>query len=212
MSVLIVGAGGLGSPVAAILKTAGVADLTVVDPDAVELENLHRQILFHDADIGRAKADVVAQRLAVTTRRMRVDAANGRELLAGFDCVVDGTDSFATKFLLNDLALDVGVPLVHAAAAAFRGQVLVVRRGGPCLRCLLPIPPDAATDECSTTGILGPAAGTVAALAAAQVLRVLGDEPVGGAVLFADLATGRLHESRLDPRPDCRCRVRHGRA
>ncbi|MGQ0612481.1 MAG: HesA/MoeB/ThiF family protein [Planctomycetaceae bacterium] len=204
-SVLIVGAGGIGSPVAWILREAGVEAITVVDPDGVELENLHRQILFRDEDLGRAKAEVLAGRLRVEGRRLRVERQNGPALLKGRACVVDGTDSFASKMLLNDLCLDAGVPLVHAGAAGFRGQVLLVRRGGPCLRCLLPEPPDAATDECRITGILGPAAGSVAALAAGEALRALAGDRGRSDLLLVDLASGRLRRAALAAAPGCRC-------
>jgi len=204
-SVLIVGAGGIGSPVAWILREAGVEGITVADPDEVELENLHRQILFRDEDLGRAKAEVLAGRLGVEGMRLRIERENGPALLSERACVVDGTDSFAAKMLLNDLCLDAGVPLVHAGAAGFRGQVLLVRRGGPCLRCLLPEPPDAATDECRVTGILGPAAGSVAALAAGEVLRSLAGDRGPSDLLLVDLANGRLRRSSLAPAPGCIC-------
>jgi adenylyltransferase/sulfurtransferase len=203
--VLVVGAGGIGAPVVRILHDAGVHDLTVVDPDVVAVENLHRQILFRDADVGRAKAAVVAERFRIATRAVRLDRANGAALVAGRACVVDGTDNFADKFLLNDLCLAAGVPLVHAGAAQFRGQVLLVQRGGPCLRCLLPEPPDAARDECRFTGIFGPVAGTVAALAAAEALRALQDEPGPSRLLLVDTGSGRLSRARLGKSPGCRC-------
>ena len=205
MSVLVVGAGGIGGTAARILVDAGVRGITVVDPDVVAIENLHRQILFDERDLGRRKADVVAERLGVEALPVRLDDTNGARLLRGRACVVDGTDSFADKFRLNDLCLALDVPLVHAAAAQFRGQVLLVRPGGPCLRCLLPEPPDARTDECRTTGIFGPAAGLVAALAAGEALRALSGDAAPSALLLADLATGRLERARLRPVPGCRC-------
>jgi molybdopterin/thiamine biosynthesis adenylyltransferase len=208
VSVLIVGAGGIGSPVARILVDAHVRAITVVDPDVVALENLHRQILFDERDLGRRKADVLAERLPVEALAVRLDRGNGRSLVRGRACVVDGTDSFADKYLLNDLCLELSVPLVHAGAAQFRGQVLLVRPGGPCLRCLLPEPPDARTDECRVTGIFGPAAGLVAALAAGEALRALARDPAPAALLLADLATGRLERARLPRDPLCPCAAR----
>ena len=205
MSVLVIGAGGLGAPVVRILCDAGVAPITVIDPDTVALENLHRQILFTDTDIGRGKAEVIGERLGIEALPVRLTDANGAELVASRSCVVDGTDNFADKYRINDLCLRAGVPLVHAGAAAFRGQVLLVRRGGPCLRCLLPEPPDAARDECRTTGIFGPAAGTIAALAAAELLRVLAGDTARSQLLLADLSTGRLTRAQLDPIADCLC-------
>jgi len=216
--VLVVGAGGLGAPVVRILLEAGVGRVAVVDPDRVELENLHRQILFRDADVGRTKIEAVRARYGdrVEAIEGRLDDATGPDLVRGRACVVDGTDNFADKYRINDLCLRLDVPLVHAGAARFQGQVLTVRRGGPCLRCLLETPPAAATDECRVTGIFGPAAGVVAALAAGEALRVLAGEGRGegggdatrgeGSVLLADLATGRLGRARLAPLAGCACR------
>ncbi len=204
-SVLVVGAGGIGAPVLRILREAGVGGVTVVDPDAVALENLHRQILFTDGDLGRLKAEVAAERLGVEALAVRLGDGNGADLVTGRACVVDGTDNFADKYRINDLCVAAEVPLVHAGAAGFSGQVLLVRPGGPCLRCLLPVPPDAATDECRVTGIFGPVAGLVAALAAAEVLALLAGEERPPGVLFVDLASGRLRRARLDPAPGCRC-------
>lgn len=205
MSVLVIGAGGLGAPVVRILREAGVERITVADPDVVALENLHRQILFTEQDLGRSKAQVCAERLGVEALNLRIDDDNGEELVSGRTCVVDGTDNFADKYRFNDLCLRLGVPLVHAGAAQFRGQVLLVRPGGPCLRCLLPEPPAAATDECRYTGIFGPAAGLVGALAASEVLAVLSGAAGPSRLLLADLASGRLERARLDPVAGCLC-------
>jgi adenylyltransferase/sulfurtransferase len=205
VSVLVIGAGGIGAPVLRILREAGVDRITVADPDTVALENLHRQILFTERDLGRSKAAVVGERLGVEALAARVDDRNGPDLVAGRACVVDGTDNFADKYRFNDLCLRAGVPLVHAGAAQFRGQVLLVRPGGPCLRCLLPESPDAARDECRYTGIFGPAAGLVAALAAGEVLRVLSGHAEPPRLLLADLATGRLERARLRPVAGCVC-------
>ncbi|MHC4931084.1 MAG: HesA/MoeB/ThiF family protein [Planctomycetota bacterium] len=204
-SVLVVGAGGIGSPVIRILLDAGVRSISVIDPDSVEIENLHRQILFTDDDLGRGKVEVVAERLGIEGIGERLTDDNGSRLVHGRACVVDGTDNFADKYRINDLCLKQGVPLVHAGAAAFRGQVLLVRRGGPCLRCLLPEPPDAARDECRFTGIFGPAAGLIAALAASEALRVLSGDESPARLLLADLSTGSLRRARLDPTPACLC-------
>jgi adenylyltransferase/sulfurtransferase len=203
--VLLIGAGGLGAPALRILLDAGVRDVTVVDPDVVALENLHRQILFTDADVGRGKAEVVAERCLVEALPVRLGDDNGPDLIRGRAVVIDGTDNFADKYRFNDLCLRADVPLVHAGGAQFRGQVLVVRRGGPCLRCLLPEPPDAATDECRRTGVFGPAVGTVAALAAAEALRILeGARPDRRLIRF-DLARGRLHRAELPVLTGCLC-------
>jgi molybdopterin/thiamine biosynthesis adenylyltransferase len=206
--VLLIGAGGLGTPILRILLDAGIRDITVADPDTVALENLHRQILFTDADVGRGKATLLADRYGVEALPVRVGADNGPELIRGRTVVLDGTDSFADKYLFNDLCLDQEVPLVHAGGAQFRGQVLRVLPGGPCLRCLLPEPPDAATDECRVTGVFGPAVGTIAALAAAEALDVLSGARARsgtGRLTLMDLAGGRLRQVALEPQVGCVC-------
>ena len=203
--VLVVGAGGLGTPVIRVLLDSGVRDVTVVDPDDVAIENLHRQILFGDEDVGRGKAAVIAERFGIEALPLYLDEANGRELIEGRTVVVDGTDSFANKYRINDLCLELDVPLIHAGGAQFRGQVLLVRRGGPCLRCLLPEPPDAETDECRFTGVFGPAVGVVAALAAAEALRVLDGQADRRDLLLADLASGRIRRAALATLPGCKC-------
>lgn len=215
--VLVVGAGGLSLPVIRVLHGAGAGPLTVVDPDRVEIDNLHRQILFRNEDIGRFKVDVLASRLGpgLDARRERLTDANGPELVAGRACVFDGTDSFADKYRINDLCLAADVPLVHAGAVAFRGQVLSVMRGGPCLRCLLDSPPDAARDECRVSGVFGPAVGAVAALAASEILGILGGRRRCGWLWRADLAQGRLSRAWLEPVAGCACRNgagAHGRS
>ena len=203
--VLLIGAGGLGAPVLRILLEAGVRDLTVADPDVVSLENLHRQILYTDADVGRGKAEILTERFGVETIAARIDATNGPALIAGRSVVIDGTDNFADKYRFNDLCLEADVPLVHAGGAQFRGQVLVVRRGGPCLRCLLPEPPNAETDECRVTGVFGPAVGTIAALAAADAIDILAGADSAGKLTMMDLAAGRLRRVALEARPGCVC-------
>ncbi|MEM8886128.1 MAG: ThiF family adenylyltransferase [Planctomycetota bacterium] len=202
---LVIGAGGLGTPVLRILHESGVRDVTVVDPDVVALENLHRQILFRDGDVGRGKAEIVAERLGFEALPVRLDEANGPGLVAGRSVVIDGTDNFADKYRFNDLCLAADVPLVHAGGAQFRGQVLLVRRGGPCLRCLLPEPPDAATDECRFTGVFGPAVGTIAALAAAEALALLDGALRPRLLTLFDLAHGRLRRVELEPLSACVC-------
>ena len=188
-----------------VLLDSGVRDITVVDPDEVAIENLHRQILFSDSDIGRGKAAVIAERFGIEARPLYLDDSNGRGLIEGRTVVVDGTDSFANKYRINDLCLELDVPLIHAGGAQFRGQVLLVRRGGPCLRCLLPEPPDAETDECRFTGVFGPAVGVVAALAAAEALRVLDGADERRDLLLADLASGRIRRAALESLPGCVC-------
>src|ERR1700685_823382 len=164
--VLIVGAGGLGSPAALYLAAAGVGKLGLVADDAVSLSNLQRQILFRTADIGRAKVEAGADALnalnpgvQVQAHKLRLTAANAMEIIAGYDIVADGSDNFATRFLLNDACFFAQKPLVSAAVTEFERQLATSRGyepGLPCYRCLFPAPPPAGTvPSCSETGVLG---------------------------------------------------------
>ena len=180
--VLVVGCGGLGAPVIQYLAAAGVGALTLVDDDVVEPSNLNRQVLFGEADVGRRKADVAAAWVQSFDSAIHVDAlvqrvvgATAKALIARHDVVVDCSDGMPTKFLLNDAAVLADRPLVHGAATAWAGQVLVVPgRRGPCLRCLFEdVPARDAVPTCRTAGILGAVVGVVGALMAAEVVKVL---------------------------------------
>jgi len=203
---LIVGVGGLGAPAAMALADAGVATLVLVDPDTVELSNLHRQPLYETADVGRAKVEVAASRL----RAVRVLAHRARfapEHLAGCDVVLDGTDSIAAKFLVNDACVDAGVPLVHAGVLGFRAQLLTVLPGrSACYRCVFEeAPPPGDVPSCQEAGVLGPVPSLAGALQAAEALRAL----AGIEALYADrLLTFDLHAGRwrvvpVAARPSC---------
>lgn len=184
-AVLIIGAGGLGCPAALALAAAGVTRLGVVDDDRVDATNLHRQVLFGDADVGELKVTAFARalrrrrpELVVETHAVRFDAANAGDLIARYDVVVDGTDNFATKFLANDAAVLARRPLVHGAAVALGGQLLTVPVGGrPCYRCLFEEPPPAGVGpSCAEAGVLGPVPGVVGALQGVEAARLLRGE------------------------------------
>ncbi|HEY5088687.1 MAG TPA: HesA/MoeB/ThiF family protein [Polyangia bacterium] len=184
-AVLIIGAGGLGCPAALALAAAGVTRLGVVDDDRVDATNLHRQVLFGDADVGELKVTAFARALrrrhpdlVVETHAVRFDAANAGDLIARYDVVVDGTDNFATKFLANDAAVLARRPLVHGAAVALGGQLLTVPVGGrPCYRCLFEEPPPAGVGpSCAEAGVLGPVPGVVGALQGVEAARLLRGE------------------------------------
>ena len=188
--VLIVGVGGLGAPAAAALVAAGVGTLGLADADAVELSNLQRQPLYDERAIGRPKVAVAAERLRALDPALRVETLARRvgdgdaALLARFDVILDGTDSIAAKFLLSDLAVAAGRPLVHAGVVGMRAQLLtIVPRETACYRCVFetPPPPDEA-GSCTEAGVLGPLPALVGALQAAEAVRLL----VGDAPLFAD--------------------------
>jgi adenylyltransferase/sulfurtransferase len=180
-NVLIVGMGGLGCPASLALVRGGVRAMTLVDPDEVEITNLHRQLWYRTADVGRPKVAIAAERLAdsfpqlaISARQDRVDAANVDALFASHDLVIDGTDGVHTKFLLSDAAVRTGTPLVYGGVLRLEGQAMVIRRGGPCLRCLFETEPNG--DElptCAQAGVLGSAAGVVGGLQALLALREL---------------------------------------
>lgn len=183
--VLIVGMGGLGCPVSLALAQAGVRALTIVDADRIDVSNLHRQPWYRDADVGQPKVEVAAARLRaafpeleVTALAQRVTAGNAAELLSAHDVTVDGTDSISTKFLLSDAAVLTGRSLVYGGVLRFEGQVLAIRPGGPCLRCLFETPPgEDDVPTCAQAGVLGSVAGVIGGLQALEVLSLLEGKP-----------------------------------
>lgn len=212
-SVLVVGAGGLGSPAIQYLAAAGVGRLGIVDDDDVERSNLQRQIVHADADVGRPKAESAAEYvrelnpdIAVEPRRTRLDPANAAALVGDYDVVVDASDNFATRYLLNDVSRLDGTPLAHGAIYRFEGQATTLRPGGPCYRCLFPEAPDAGEiPDCATTGVLGVLPGTVGciqATEAAKLLLGLG-EPLEGRLLFYDAMGMSFDTVEYAPDPDC---------
>lgn len=212
--VLIVGAGGLGSPVGEYLAAAGVGRIGIADDDAVDVTNLQRQTLFTTRDIGRAKVTAAAERLfamnpnvAVDAIPVRVTAENARELVRLYDVVVDCTDRFPSRYVLNDACFFEGKPLVHGSIFRFDGQISVFdAREGPCYRCLYPQAPLAGTvPTCAEGGVLGVLAGIVGTLQAAEALKlVLGiGKPLIGRLLLVDALEARTREVRFDREPAC---------
>ena len=205
------GVGGLGCPAAWALAQAGVGHLLLVDPDLVELYNLHRQLLHADADLGRPKVESAGEKLRaafpgtrLTLLRDRFSTGNARALLRGQDVVLDGTDGVPTKFLLNDEALSAGVPLVHGGVVRLEGLVLPVTRGGPCLRCLFEEEPGAdALPTCARAGVLGPAAGVVGGLQAALAVALLSGERPSGWMWRVEARAGQVRRVALARRTDC---------
>lgn len=212
--VLCVGAGGLGSPVLAYLAAAGVGRIGIVDDDAVDESNLQRQTIFGTADIGKQKARVAAERvlelnplIAADAIPLRLDASNARELIRLYDLVVDCTDRFETRYLINDACALENKPDVYGSIFRFDGQVSVFARGqGPCYRCLFPHAPPAGTvPTCAEGGVLGVLAGIVGTWQASEALKLLlgiGD-PLIGRLLLIDALGARVREFAIERDPQC---------
>ena len=208
--VLIVGAGGLGAPAALYLAAAGVGEIAIVDPDVVALSNLQRQVLYASGDEGAPKVARAAERLAQLNPNVRVepieallDDANARSLVAGRDLVLDGTDSFATRFAVNAACVAEGVPLVSGAIGRWTGQIGVFE-GRPCYQCLVPeIPPDAET--CSAVGVVGALAGVIGSMMALEAIKLLttAGEPLAGRLLIYDSLAAEVRTVRIGPDPEC---------
>ena len=214
-SVAVIGAGGIGSPAIQYLAAAGVGRLRIVDDDQVDRSNLQRQTLFGTDDQGRAKveaaADVVRRinsHVSVDASRLRIDATNAADLLAGADVVIDGCDNFATRLAVADAAVHLRIPLVSAAVGQFEGQLAVYRgweADRPCYRCFVGDAPDRAEASCAEAGVLGPVTGVLGSLAALEAIRAVapfGDDPAGK-LLIADLLSWRFRTLHLPKDPGC---------
>jgi molybdopterin/thiamine biosynthesis adenylyltransferase len=207
---LIVGAGGLGSPAALYLAAAGIGTLILVDPDAVDLSNLQRQVLYAEADIGRPKAEAGADRLAALNPHIFVaglnqafGAANADELVEGVDLVLDGTDDFAVRYEVNAACVRHGKPLISGAIGRWTGQVGIFA-GKPCYRCLVPeIPPEAET--CVAVGVVGALAGVVGSMMALEAIKLVtgAGEPLTGRLLIYDALSAETRTVRVGADPEC---------
>jgi sulfur-carrier protein adenylyltransferase/sulfurtransferase len=212
--VLIVGAGGLGSPSGLYLAAAGVGTLGIVDFDVVESSNLQRQVIHSTERLGRKKVDSARQTIQALNPDVRVIpydemllADNVERLIDGYDVILDGTDTFETRYLLNDAAVAAGIPVVHASVFRFEGQLTTfVPYEGPCYRCLYPTPPPPElAPGCSVAGVLGVVPGIMGLLQANEVLKVLLGigEPLVGRLLLFDALDGAFSEVRLQRDPAC---------
>jgi molybdopterin-synthase adenylyltransferase len=209
-SVLVVGAGALGSPVATYLAGAGVGRLGIVDHGEVELSNLHRQHLHFTPDLGVPKAHSAVAKLGFLNPEVVVEAYQapfGQAMVEGQDLVVDCTDSFAARYAINAACCSAGVPLVEAGVAGVRGLVMAIRPGETaCYRCAFPHePPPGAVPTCAQAGILGPAAGVIGSLQALEALKLLAGLPgaLTDAFLQVDLAAGEFIRVNVRRRGDC---------
>jgi adenylyltransferase/sulfurtransferase len=215
--VLVVGAGGLGAPLLQYLAAAGIGTLGVVDADRVDLSNLQRQVIHRTSDIGLAKVESARRALAeinpevtVEVHDERLAEDNAERLVSGYDIVADGSDNFATRFLLNDVCHRLRKTLVAAAILRFDGQVSTYKAwaGGdnPCLRCVFPqAPSEDAVPSCAQAGVLGSLAGTLGALQATEVVKeILGiGRSLSGRLLMYDALAGTFDEMAIAKRPGC---------
>jgi adenylyltransferase/sulfurtransferase len=212
--VLVVGAGGLGSPVALYLAAAGVGHIGLVDFDEVDLTNLQRQLLHGTADIGRSKLESAQDRLRdvnphveVALYAERLTSANAMRIMRGYDLVVDGTDNFATRYLTNDACVLLGIPNVYGSVYRFEGQASVfASRDGPCYRCLFREPPPAGlVPSCAEGGVLGVLPGMIGTIQANEALKLLMGigEPLIGKLLLCDALTGGFRTISIPRDPSC---------
>ena len=212
--VLVVGAGGLGSPAALYLAAAGVGTIGLADYDRVDITNLQRQVLHTTAGVGVKKTDSARMALGalnpeivVRAHDVRLESSNVMEVLGGYELAVDGADNFPTRYLLNDASVRSGTPVVHGAVHRFEGQVSLFHpRSGPCYRCLFPLPPPPElAPNCAEAGVLGALPGVIGALQAVEALKWLlqaGDPLVGRLLTFDGLA-GEFRTLSYRKNPDC---------
>lgn len=219
--VLLIGAGGLGSPAAYYLAAAGVGTLGIIDADVVDDSNLQRQILHNTKRIGQYKAESARETIQalnpdvnVVTYIERLDEENVARVIADYDVIIDGTDNFPTRYLLNDAALIANKPVVHGSVFRFEGQLTVFKPyDGPCYRCLYPEPPPAAlAPSCAEAGVLGVLPGVIGLLQAVETIKLLLDigEPLVGRMLTYDALAGEFNELSLYRDPDCPACGEHG--
>ena len=212
--VLCIGAGGLGSPVALYLAAAGVGTIGVVDFDQVDYSNLQRQIIHGTPDVGRSKLESAKERLnalnpevEVVTHEMAVSSQNALELFAGYDLVVDGTDNFPTRYLVNDACVLSGKPNIYGSIYRFEGQASVFATAdGPCYRCMFPEPPPPGlVPSCAEGGVLGILPGVVGTIQATEAVKVIlgAGEPLIGRFLLFDALKMRFRELKVRKDPEC---------
>jgi molybdopterin/thiamine biosynthesis adenylyltransferase/rhodanese-related sulfurtransferase len=212
--VLLLGAGGLGSPTALYLAAAGVGTLGIVDDDEVDLSNLQRQVIHTTDRIGVAKVDSAEESIKainpdvdVVKYKVRLDASNIMEIIEGYDVIVDGVDNFPTRYLLNDATVRLGIPVVSASILGFDGQLSVFApHDGPCYRCLYPVPPPAElAPSCGANGVLGVLPGTMGLLQATEVIKLVtgAGEPLIGRLLLYEALGATFTELKVRRDPEC---------
>lgn len=212
--VLLLGAGGLGSPIALYLAAAGVGTLGIVDDDVVDVSNLQRQVAHATDRVGVAKVESAAQAIhelnpgvEVKQYQTRLDASNIMEIISGYDVIVDGVDNFPTRYLLNDATVRLGIPVVSASILGFDGQLSIFKpHDGPCYRCLYPVPPPAElAPSCGANGVLGVLPGTMGLLQATEVIKLVvgAGEPLVGRLLLYEALGATFTELKVRRDPEC---------
>lgn len=220
--VLCVGIGGLGAPAAMYLAASGVGTIGLVDGDQIEISNLQRQILFGESDVGDDKVEVAYRRLSDMNSTIKIEphpfhigAENVLELFRRYDLILDGTDNFSTKFLINDAALKLGLPVVHGAISQFEGRMSVFwRNRGPCYRCLHPMVPNASIPNCQESGVIGSVAGVIGSMMALEAVKVIlvqsgmhtPLQPLLGELLAINMASMDILKVKVPWRENCLCR------
>lgn len=214
-SALLIGAGGLGSPIAYQLAAAGVGRIGLCDMDQVDLSNLQRQVLHFTADLGRPKVESGASKIRalnpsvrVETHPVALDSHNARELFRQYDVVLDGSDNFATRYLVNDACVLTGKPQVHGSIFRFDGQVTLFEPGrGPCYRCLYPSPPPpGSVPSCAQAGVIGVLPGFIGSIMAMEALKLLAGREEGrlrGRLLIYNSLDMEVAEVRIERNPAC---------
>ncbi len=214
--VLCVGAGGLGCAVLPYLAGAGIGHITIIDPDRVDRTNLQRQVLFGESSIGHPKVEAAARRLRDLNPTIEIegidgalDADNAPALFQRHDLVIDGSDNYATKYLIADASVKFGVPLVYGSATGMEAMVTVFAPGqGPCLRCLFPEAPTGWVPNCAEAGVLGPLVGAAGCMQAAEALQILAgqraiDDGLVGRLWMLDARDARVRMLAIQRRADC---------
>ncbi len=213
-SVLIVGAGGLGTPAAAYLAAAGIGRIGLVDHDVVETSNLQRQVLYSESDLGKSKVDILAARLeqvnpyiSVKTHRAKLTSSNALNIMKDYGVIIDGSDNLPARYLVNDACAILGKPDIYASVFRLEGQASVFyAKEGPCYRCLYPEPPPpGSVPSCAEAGVLGVLPGIMGSIQAAEAIKMILEEgdPLVGRLLLFNAADTKFTEFRIKKNPDC---------